>query len=141
MFRCIAAGTQALFSLVLVCCFAWAPAGAQQVTTSYLDRLAKEHQACLDSGLRMMDCATDYYATMDSLLNVVYRQLRAGLNPAHKDALKKEQLAWLRRRDALGAQVLRENKRDGIYGSDGYMIVYDRQADFIGARIRELLKR
>ncbi len=116
-------------------------AKAQGVTPAYLDRLAVTHQACLDSGARMLDCAIEYYATMDSLLNVVYRKLRAGLTTEQKEALRKEQLAWIRRRDALGAQAQRENARHGLIGADASMVVYDRQAVFIDKRIRELLKR
>lgn len=124
--------------LFVVICHA---AQAQQLTARDLDRIAHEHQACLDSGARMLDCAMEYYATMDSLLNLVYRTRRAGLSPAQKDALRKEQLAWLRRRDAIGAQAKRENARDGILGADATMIVYERQAALIDKRIRELLSR
>lgn len=124
-----------------LCCQWPAVTRAQSVTPASLERIASRHQACLDSGVRMLDCATGYYATMDSLLNVVYVRLRRGLTADRKDALRKEQLDWLRRRDALGETVKRENQRDGITGSDGWMIVYDRQAELIRDRILELLKR
>lgn len=89
----------------------------------------------------MPDCATEYYATMDRLLNQVYGTLRSGASSAAKEALRKEQLAWLRRRDALGVQLRHDVPRDGIIGADVTMIVYSRQGDFVKNRILELLKR
>jgi len=64
-------------------------------------RLQEAEQACLDSGVYMLGCAKKFYLQMDSLLNVVYLQLRSTLNSAQKDSLRKQQRLWLIKRDAF----------------------------------------
>lgn len=45
-------------------------------------------------------CTNKIYASADADLNKNYQALRAKLNTAQKNTLKKSQLAWIRQRDA-----------------------------------------
>ncbi len=46
----------------------------------------------------------------EAKLNELYSRLRAGLNPAGKTALKQEQLKWLRDRESVKADLLRQTE-------------------------------
>lgn len=56
---------------------------------------AAEQQICRDSNL----------TRLDAQLNQAYQQLREGLTSADREALKTEQLAWLRERDSCGSNT------------------------------------
>jgi len=71
----------------------------------------------------------------DRHLNEVYNALRARLSPSERDSLKKEQLAWINRRN-VAAQVAKKNAHENP--TDGA----DREVTkIIKARVAELEKR
>lgn len=64
-----------------------------------INYMAKKHQACFDKGVDMLGCSVRYYRKMDSMLNVVYNNLRARVISKDKGVIKKEQIEWLKKRD------------------------------------------
>lgn len=107
-----------------------------------IERLSKEHQACLDTGVNMLGCSRKFYFEMDSMLNVVYREYRSSLTESGKKILKNEQLNWLKKRDEFFAKENKEyqkNIKSQEWGPDMYMIVYDNNADFVKERTLELI--
>ena len=92
----------------------------------------------------MLGCSKRYYLQADSLLNVAYSQLRSKMNATEKEALKEEQLIWLKKRDNYFRQQnekFRRKFKEGEWGSDMAMITYSEQADFVKERVVELLKQ
>jgi uncharacterized protein YecT (DUF1311 family) len=71
----------------------------------------------------------------DRQLNEVYNALRARLSPSERDGLKKEQLAWINRRDAA-AQVAKKNAQENPTDADDHDVTKMTQA-----RAAELEKR
>jgi uncharacterized protein YecT (DUF1311 family) len=109
-----------------------------------IEQLSIKHQKCLDSGKNMMECSRQFYFEMNQMLNIVYEDCRISLNESEQESLKKEQLLWLKKRD----QYFAEQNRDFSYkikseewGQDMYMIVYQNDADFVKARVVELISK
>jgi uncharacterized protein YecT (DUF1311 family) len=73
-------------------------------------------------------------ADADGHLNEVYNALRARLSPSERDGLKKEQLAWLNRRDAA-AEAAKKNAQENPTEADREVTKMTR------ARTAELEKR
>ncbi|MEP6676161.1 MAG: lysozyme inhibitor LprI family protein [Ferruginibacter sp.] len=120
-------------------CFA---GSAQTVAT--VNDLAAKHQQCLDAGIDMTGCSRGFCAQMDSMLNVVYNNFRTKLNVSGKEVLKKEQIAWLKKRDAYYKnqdKIYQDNIKSKKWGPDMQMVTYDDKADFIKARVLALIKR
>jgi uncharacterized protein YecT (DUF1311 family) len=107
-----------------------------------VEKMADDHQACLDKGYKMLQCAIGFYYEMDSMLNVVYTNLRKKVTTKEKEKLKKEQNQWLKRRDVF---FKKENKialkNWSNWGEDADMFAYDNKADFVKRRVIELIKR
>ena len=86
----------------------------------------------------MVGCSKEFYKSMDSCLNVAYRQLKEKLDPTSKATLRKEQLAWLKVRDRKFRQIDRTNKEEG---QDGDMFRQDEKARLVKDRVLILIKR
>lgn len=86
----------------------------------------------------MLGCANAYYKLMDSCLNVAYRQLIKTLDNSSKEALKKEEIIWLKTRDKKFKLIEKANKMEG---QDGEMVRTDKKADFVKERVLVLIKR
>ena len=84
----------------------------------------------------MYGCAVQYYALLDSSLNVAYKQLMKKLDLPGKNALKKEELAWLKERDLKFKSI---NSKNILEGQDAEMIAESEKADFIKERVLVLL--
>jgi len=53
---------------------------------------------CLNKGENLPACVDTFYLEIDSMLNIVYKQLMQVLTPDERLALKKEELLWLKKR-------------------------------------------
>jgi uncharacterized protein YecT (DUF1311 family) len=62
-----------------------------------LDQLAVQHQQCLDQGKAMMLCSRQYSIQMDSMLNVVYKDLLQHYNPQQQNQLRIQQREWIKK--------------------------------------------
>ena len=115
-------------------------------TAKTIVRLEEAEQACLDSGVYMLGCSKKFYLQMDSLLNVVYLQLRSTLNNTQKDSLRKEQRLWLIKRDAFFKKTLAGFKkknpgRSEDTAQDDAMFMYQYNSEFVKKRILDLMGR
>jgi uncharacterized protein YecT (DUF1311 family) len=113
---------------------------AQSVET--VDMLQQRYQKCLDSGQAMRNCALVFYNQMDSLLNVVYNQLRSNSDSLQKINLKDDQKDWLISRDNYfkkGKAGLKGKAK--TLSQDAEMMMHDKNALFVKSRVLELLKK
>lgn len=103
-------------------------------TLKTIDEIEKSHQKCLDEGDYMKGCSINYYKEADSLLNVVYKNLKNKLNPEEQIKLKKEQLEWLKKRDNYFQKVYLETISEGVFteGTNDFdMVFIDQKAVFV----------
>lgn len=103
-----------------------------------LKKLNLQNQECLDKGENMLGCSQKYYAQIDSLLNVVYKNIKKGLNESQQLDLKNKQLAWIKNRDLKFKKIDIQNTGHGN-GLDDIMVKTQRKADFVAERISFLI--
>lgn len=129
-------------ALLVLLIFISLKSNSQTLETIY--KLKSKYQKCLDKGNNMRNCALEYYNQSDSLLNVSYKNLKAKMSSKEQSKLKKEQLAWLKKRDQFFQKVYADTKKEGnfIEGTQDFdMIIYDEQAKFVFGRVKELIQK
>lgn len=130
-----------IIGLVLIP-FLWFSVSAQ--TRPQLTFLNQKYETCLGEGSNMVGCSQVYYIQMDSVLNVVYNNLRKTMSSAEKIAFKNEQLKWLSNRDAyfklVDKNMAAENDLS-VNGKDTQIITLDEKVQFVRRRVEELLRR
>jgi uncharacterized protein YecT (DUF1311 family) len=112
-------------------------------TLKTIEQFENKHQNCLDIGINMKNCSIKYYNQSDSLLNAVYKKLKANLNGTAQTKLKNEQFSWLKRRDLYFKKAYLEAKSEIPFpGSDDFEMIYtDKKSDFVMNRVKELITR
>lgn len=113
-------------------------------TMETVSKLKASYQKCVDSGSGMKNCAIEYYNESDSLMNVAYKNLKLKLSSKEQSKLKKEQLDWIKKRDLYFEKVYSDTKKEGHFvegSSDFDMVVFDEKANYIFARVKELIKK
>lgn len=113
-------------------------------TLKTIDEIERSHQECLDRGDYMKGCSIKYYNESDSLLNIVYKNLKSKLNTEEQIKLKKEQLKWLKNRDNYFEKVYLETINEGLFieGTNDFdMVVINQKAVFVFKRVKVLIKR
>ncbi|MGY5353557.1 lysozyme inhibitor LprI family protein [Wenyingzhuangia sp. IMCC45467] len=103
-----------------------------------LKKLETENQKCLDKGKFMYECSLSFYKKSDSLLNIVYKQVREKMNSAEKDKLKNEQLKWLKIRNQKFENINNSDTRLGN-GLDNLMIKEQEKAVIVNERTKYLI--
>jgi len=127
--------------LVIVVLFSF-HCNAQTMET--VNQLKSSYQHCLNSGNGMKNCSIEYYNQSDSLLNISYKNLKLKLSSKEQSKLKKEQLDWIKKRDLYFEKVYSDTKKEGHFtegSSDFDMVVFDEKANYIFARVKELIKK
>jgi uncharacterized protein YecT (DUF1311 family) len=104
-----------------------------------LDSLGNKYQSCLDKGEFMSECSQNYYFQMDSLLNVVYTNLKQNLDSTSKVLLKKEQKEWLVKRNKYFNKNQTKTPKHGFVPQDYILRMYDLYADFVKERVLFLI--
>lgn len=92
----------------------------------------------------MLGCTRWYYSQMDSLLNVVYKNIHYQSDAAGKDRLKTEQKKWLTKRDVYFKKLEKEPHTEiapGILTRDEAMIMTDQKADYVRERVEVLIRK
>lgn len=123
--------------LVLLLSLVFSVTQAQEYET-LMENLEIRYQDCLDQGADMRGCSTEYYHKMDSMLNVVYKQLLAK-HPDQKEQIREAQRAWLKRRDEQFAAIDKEPKEAGLGINDQQMIVTDKKSQVVRERVMKLI--
>lgn len=103
-----------------------------------LIKLSNQNQECLDKGGNMLGCSQKYNIQVDSLLNVVYKNIRKDLNETQQLDLKNKQLAWIKNRDLEFKKIDAQNTGLGK-GSDDLMVKTQQKADFVSERVSFLI--
>lgn len=110
-----------------------------------IESLEKQQQTELDKGERMMLVEQEYEITMDSMLNVVYKDLMLKLNDVEKKNLRTEQREWIKQRDIefveLWEPINEMTTEIGFIPEDARMIVYSQKANYIKKRVLELVDK
>jgi uncharacterized protein YecT (DUF1311 family) len=101
-----------------------------------LERVEAPLQKQLDTGVAMLDTAWNMAAVKDAELFVVYVSVFEKLAEPERAALRKEQEAWLKRREKAAAAA-----DDGKSGQIGHLQSASEHQDWTQKRIVELKKR
>jgi uncharacterized protein YecT (DUF1311 family) len=113
-----------------------------QVSKTTVDSLELRYQQCLGEGNNVYNCALQYYTQMDSLVNMVYRQLYSKLDNNHRESLLVSQQQWTEKKQAYFRNIddRADKKRPlTLPGLDDDMIVTDNKAEYLRTRVIELL--
>lgn len=99
-------------------------------------------QNCIDMGTNnFVDCENTFYKQMDSILNIVYKQLKTQMDTNQFSIVKKEQILWLKRRNSFfKSQDSEIGKSGGGVEADKALAIH-KEALFVKDRIEELLKK
>ncbi|MBW8686070.1 lysozyme inhibitor LprI family protein [Chitinophaga rhizophila] len=109
-----------------------------------IEAIERNYQDCLSEGSDHYNCAVQYYAQMDSLLNTVYHQLYENLDTIRRHSLELSQQQWKEKRENYFKEidVRVEKKRPmTLAGLDDDMIVTDNKAAFLRRRVMELISK
>jgi uncharacterized protein YecT (DUF1311 family) len=113
-------------------------AKAQSAYEATLEKIDAQHQDCLDQGENTIACSGNYYAAMDSMLNVVYKAALKDLPNTEKADLRNEQREWLINRNAKFKEIDGTAKQDGN-GSLERGIAIEDKATHVRERVDELI--
>jgi len=112
---------------------------SQSINT--MDSLENSYQSCLDRGQHMLNCSKVYYQQMDSMLNMVYKDLRKKMTPADASQLKNSQIQWLKQRDKYFGNIVLEPEEKSLGKDDQEMVILDKKSEFVRDRVLELMKK
>jgi uncharacterized protein YecT (DUF1311 family) len=102
-----------------------------------IKKLDIENKNCLDFGKSMYSCSINYYNQSDSLLNVVYKQIRSKMTVVEKENLRQEQIKWLKYRDNQFRKISNQSTQLGE-GLDDKMIKNQEKANVVNDRTKFL---
>jgi hypothetical protein len=109
-----------------------------------IDEMEAAHKACLSVKPDSSGCSRLFLIQMDSMLNIVFNQVKELTFSDEKVALMKDQISWNLRRDAYFKKQdinFSYQLAEGTWKKDMIRVVYENKADFLVKRIRQLLKR
>lgn len=112
-------------------------------TRTEVDRLYQYCQQCLDNTGQTAKCQSILYSRLDSVLNVVYHNLMQSLSDeGQKTALKDEQIAWLKKRDAFFTKIKKETAEKTEPDTEIYDTqVLEKENEYVRSRILDLIDR
>ncbi|WP_298737186.1 lysozyme inhibitor LprI family protein [uncultured Chitinophaga sp.] len=114
-----------------------------QTRRAAVDSLEMNYQLCLAQSRYTYGCALEYYQKMDSMLDIVYRQLYASLDTTRRRNLKVDQSGWLERKASyfklLDTRVEKFRTKT-LAGLDDQAISTDQKAAYIKERVTALIK-
>jgi len=109
-----------------------------------IDSLESRYQRCLAKSQYMYGCALEYYRDLDSMLDLVYRQLYSKLDTSRRQNLVVQQSLWKEKKEAyfklLDTRVEKLHKKT-LAGLDDQVIATDHKAAYIKDRVTELISR
>jgi uncharacterized protein YecT (DUF1311 family) len=110
------------------------------ITPTFIEHLEDLHQTCLDRGENMWNCSNDFYNQMDSLLNVVYRNIKNKSTSEAAKSLKQDELKWLEKRNKEFIRIDKEKDVKNLGVTDASMVAIDQKAEYVKDRVLFLLK-
>jgi|GEM_PF-6115539 len=129
----------ALLGLLLFACqnaFAQPPAGLRTIIAGAETKC----QACTDAGNNsFVDCELTHRKTVDSVLNVIYDRLKKQMNPNSFTVLKKDELAWIKKRDQYLRKEAIDQQNDDVEASVKNALLIHKEALYTADRAKYLL--
>jgi uncharacterized protein YecT (DUF1311 family) len=107
---------------------------------THIEKIDSDYQYCLDHDPYMYGCTEKYYSLMDSMLNVIFRQI-VHESPNKKNTITIEQRNWLKKRDKTFRKIDFKPNVDELNPTDYAMILLDEKSMYVHDRIIELLER
>ena len=109
----------------------------------HLKTIDKQYQLCLDKGEAMHECSRQYMLRMDSMLNIIYKDLISIYDKKEQDELRIKELIWIKEKDNKFTiewnNLKKLNIQNGFIPQDDKMMTYDNEAKFIRKRVDELV--
>lgn len=103
-----------------------------------LEILKSKNQKCLDGGKFMYECSVKYNVKIDSLLNVVYKNVKSKLKVEDQNKLIVSQLDWLKTRDLKFKQI--DSEATGLgEGEDDLLVKQLSKVDVVVERVNYLI--
>jgi len=107
-----------------------------------VNRIDVSCKNCEDSGGKISYCEFVRNTALDSILNVVYKELRKEMDAASFGKLRDEQREWLKQRDDNNsANTAKMDKGDGGNATDRALVIVKSDSDFLEKRIVYLTKK
>lgn len=110
---------------------------------SIVKKMQNDRQSCLDQGRDMLGCDERYLVQMDSMLNVVYKDLRNKLDEKASNKLLQEERMWIKSKEVMVLSTysdINELQAKGeMVGELDRMMAVSTEADFIHDRLMKLI--
>lgn len=99
-----------------------------------LMKLSSQNLECLDAEKNVLECSQKYYKQLDSLLNVVYKNIQENLNETKKQDLQNRQQIWIKSRDIQFKKIDIQNK-ELVNNEDNLIVKTQAKCDFVFERV------
>ena len=109
-----------------------------------LNKIEIDHQLKLDSGKFMLETEREYSLRLDSLMKVVYNELRS-TKKGKKYNIEIEQNKWSKKNELKIENIWKQTneviEENGFIANDEKMFAYKQQSELIRMRILELINK
>lgn len=113
---------------------------AQSGYETALERIDAQHQDCMDNAENTTTCSRQYFASVDSLVDVVYKDVLKQAETKEKTVLRTEQREWLTNKSIKFREIEAAAKEEGK-DSEGKADAIENKAGHIRERLDELIGR
>jgi uncharacterized protein YecT (DUF1311 family) len=128
--------------LTMITMLATATTFAQTANT--IDEMEAVHKECIRIKEDSVVCSRKFLAQMDSMVNIVFNEVKAKVAADEKAALVQDQMSWTKKKGEFFKKkddTFVYNLQEGIWKKDMIRITYQQKADYLLKRIRLLLKK
>lgn len=128
--------------LIMITVLATATTFAQTANT--IDEMEAVHKECIRIKEDSVVCSRKFLAQMDSMVNIVFNEVKAKVAADEKAALVQDQMSWTKKKGEFFKKqddTFVYNLQEGIWKKDMIRITYQQKADYLLKRIRLLLKK
>lgn len=127
-----------MFLLVITTLFSHAQ------TAKTIDEMESVHKECMRIKEDSTVCSRRFLAQMDSMLLIVFNEVKQNTADDKQPTLIVEQAAWNKKKGEFFKkqdETFVYNLKDGSWTKDMIRLIYRQKADYVLKRIRVLLKR
>ena len=128
-----------LFTIIIINCTA-----QQSKYNLILNKIEIDHQLKLDSGKFMLETEREYSLRLDSLMKVVYNELRS-TKKGKKYNIEIEQNKWSKKNELKIENIWKQTneviEENGFIANDEKMFAYKQQSELTRMRILELINK
>ncbi len=113
-------------------------------TANTIDEMEAVHKECIRIKEDSVVCSRKFLAQMDSMVNIVFNEVKAKVAADEKAALVQDQMSWTKKKGEFFKKqddTFVYNLQEGIWKKDMIRITYQQKADYLLKRIRLLLKK